>query len=224
MTLHSESAIKPLDALLAGYCIGSLEPATHALVASHLLLKPDSRPFVAALEKIAAGAMEAGAPAPLTDRDGRLSAIFMSPEPARPAASVAAAVDPRLPSLPAPLTRLVGRDFSAIKWRTKLPGVREFRVCDNGRGEASLLWIRAGRRMPSHTHEGSEVILVLNGGFSDITGHYGRGDVAVADAELDHRPMTDEDGDCLCFAVTDAPLHLTGPVGRLLERFFGPRP
>jgi putative transcriptional regulator len=33
--------------------------------------------------------------------------------------------------------------------------------------------------------------------------------------------MTDEGQDCICFAVTDAPLRLTGPVGRILDRFFG---
>ena len=86
-----------------------------------------------------------------------------------------------------------------------------------------MLWIRGGRRMPSHTHEGSEITLVLSGAFSDVTGRYARGDIAIAEADLDHRPMTDAGEDCLCFAVTDAPLHLTGPVGRLLERVFGAR-
>ena len=54
-----------------------------------------------------------------------------------------------------------------------------------------------------------------------MTGHYARGDIALAEADLDHKPMTDAGEDCICFAVTDAPLHLTGPFGRLLDRFFG---
>jgi putative transcriptional regulator len=99
--------------------------------------------------------------------------------------------------------------------------VRECRISETERGEASLLWIGGGRRMPSHTHEGSEVTLVLKGAFSDVTGHYGRGDIAIAEADLDHRPMTGEGDECICFAVTDAPLHLTGPVGWILDRFFG---
>jgi putative transcriptional regulator len=72
--------------------------------------------------------------------------------------------------------------------------------------------------MPSHTHEGSEITLVLRGGFSDATGHYRRGDIAIADSEVDHRPRADEDEDCICFAVTDAPLRLTGPVARFVQR------
>ena len=84
-----------------------------------------------------------------------------------------------------------------------------------------MLWVGAGRRIPSHTHDGSEITLVLKGAFADVTGRYGRGDIAIAEADLDHRPMTDENEDCICFAVTDAPLRLTGPVGRILDQIFG---
>jgi putative transcriptional regulator len=56
-----------------------------------------------------------------------------------------------------------------------------------------------------------------------VNGHYRRGDIAIADQEVDHRPVADREEDCICFAVTDAPIRLTGPVGRLLQRLFGPR-
>ena len=204
---------KPLDALLAAYCVGALDRPTHALVASHLLLNPQNRRFVAALEDLAAGEAARVEPRPLSDRDARLSAIFSSAGPfsTLPPSSV----------LPAPLLRLVGSEINDLKWRKKLPGVREFKISESDRGEASLLWISGGRRVPSHTHEGSEVTLVLQGAFCDVTGRYGRGDIAIAEADLDHRPVTDEGQDCICFAVTDAPLRLTGPVGRILDQIFG---
>ncbi len=213
MMSHTETLSRPLDALLASYCAGALDKPTHALVASHLILKPDSRAFVAALEGIAAGEIEHLAPAPLSDRDARLSAIFGSQD--QPVLSRSQG------TLPAPLMRLVGEDVGGLKWRHKIPGVREYRISESGRGDASLLWVKGGRRMPSHTHEGSEVTLVLKGAFCDTTGRYARGDIAIAEADLDHMPMTEEGEDCLCFVVTDAPLHLTGPVGRILDRFFG---
>ena len=204
---------KPLDALLAAYCVGALDRPTHALVASHLLLNPRNRRFVAALEDLAAGEVERVEPKAISDRDARLAAVF---------ASVSPIVAPAPQSvLPAPLLRLVGSEISDLKWRKKLPGVREYRISESEGGEASLLWISGGVRVPSHTHDGSEVTLVLQGAFSDITGRYGRGDIAIADADLDHRPMTSVGEDCICFAVTDAPLRLTGPVGRILDRFFG---
>ena len=208
-----EDTVKPLDALLAAYSAGALDRPTHALVASHLLLNSRNRRFVAALEDLAAGEVAQVEPKPLRNRDARLSAVFASASPIVAAAPSSV--------LPAPLLRLVGSEINELRWRTKIPGVREYRLNESARGEASLLWISGGTRVPSHTHEGSEITLVLQGAFNDITGRYGRGDIAIADAELDHRPMTDEGQDCLCFAVTDAPLRLTGPVGRILNRFFG---
>ncbi len=215
----SELTAQPVDALLAAYSAGTLDPSLHALVASHLVLKPDSRRFVASLESLAASELSAVAPEPISRRDEKLAAIFdMAPVLSAPTRAL-----PGSSILPSPLRHYLGQDLEAIRWRTKLPGVKEFRIEDKDRGDASLLWVRAGRRMPSHTHEGSEITLVLKGAFSDTTGHYGRGDIAIAEADLDHNPITDAGEDCICFAVTDAPLHLTGTFGRLVERFFGER-
>ncbi len=206
----------PIDMLLAGYARGLLSMPLHALVASHLAIKPDSRRFVSALESAGGSVLEAVAPGPVADRERRLAAIFAAedaPSPVPPAAADAI--------VPLPLARYLGRPLSEVPWRTLLPGVKEFKIEDNADGESSLYWIRAGRKIPSHTHDGSEFTLVLSGAFSDINGHYGRGDIAVADSDVDHRPTADPGADCFCFAVTDAPLRLTGPIGRIVQRLFG---
>jgi putative transcriptional regulator len=82
-----------------------------------------------------------------------------------------------------------------------------------------LYRIRAGKKMPQHTHEGSEYTLVIRGAFSDVTGRYGCGDVAISDEDIDHTPVAEAGEECLCFAVMDAPLRLTGPIGRFFNRF-----
>ena len=82
-----------------------------------------------------------------------------------------------------------------------------------------LMRIKSGTAMPTHTHEGCELTLVLAGGFSDENGHFLRGDVAEADPSVTHQPVADPGEDCLCLAVTDAPLRLTGAFGRLLNPF-----
>ncbi len=217
MSLHhfSPAAGRPIDELLAGYVAGRLSPPLHGLVAAHLAIKPDNRAYVAALEGLIGDEVEAMPPAPVRDREARLAAIFDAVEP--PAVS---RLEP-CGVIPGPLLRVMGYNLKDVPWRTKLPGVREFHLKDTGDTEASLLWIRPGRTMPSHTHDGSEYTLVLRGGFTDATGHYRRGDVAIADAEVDHRPRADDDEDCICFAVTDAPLRLTGTVGRIVQKFFG---
>jgi putative transcriptional regulator len=60
---------------------------------------------------------------------------------------------------------------------------------------------------------------VLAGGFSDGDGHYVRGDLSFSDGEVDHSPRADDDGECICLTVTDAPLRLTGPLMRFLNPF-----
>lgn len=218
LNLHAveNPAARPIDALLALYAAGALNPPLHALVGSHLALSPENGGFVAALEQVAGAALAAQAPRPLARRDAMLAHILSQPRSDAPVPDVAT-VDP---VFPAPLLRLIGKGSSDIAWRGRLPGIREYRIAETEAGEAKLYWVRAGRALPQHTHEGEEVTLLLKGGFTDPLGHYRRGDIAIADSDLDHTPVADADEDCLCFAVTDAPLQLTGPVMRLLRKVF----
>lgn len=219
--LPADQAGQPLDALLASYALGQLNPHLNALVASHLCLSPRSRHFVAGLESLHGEALEQppvmAVPANLDNRrDDRLAAIFASPQPEqiqvpRQHCSI----------LPAPLVALTGQNFSGLTWKSVLPGIREHKIEGLKDGEASLLWIKPGRTMPSHTHDGSEYTLVLKGGFRDVSGHYRRGDIAIADAEIDHHPKADDDEDCICFAFTEHPVRLTGFFGSIAQRLMG---
>jgi putative transcriptional regulator len=99
-----------------------------------------------------------------------------------------------------------------------LPGLREARIEADAGCEASLLWIKAGRAMPAHTHPGIEATLVLSGSFSDALGQYERGDIAIADSDVDHKPVAGSDAPCICFAVSEGPVQLSGPVARLFNK------
>ncbi|MCP8939889.1 ChrR family anti-sigma-E factor [Alsobacter sp. SYSU M60028] len=213
MSTSLSSAGRPLDELLAAYAAGTLPAPLQSLVAAHLELRPENRAFVAALEDLGGAAIEDMPPLEFSRRDACLSAIFEGA--ARPPCELA---PPACSVVPPALARYLGRPFGQVPWRKRLPGIREFHVDAAEGAEATLYWIAAGRAIPSHTHEGSEITLVLKGSFADASGHYGRGDIAIADSEVDHRPRAGEGEDCICFAVTDAPLRLTGPVGRIVQR------
>ena len=217
--MHSEGsndgAVSPIDSLLGRYAAGALDPALHALVEAHLELKSKNRAFVRALEEIEGDLLLDIGETPLATRQELLERIFGDHLP----------VAPRVlghGQLPASVRRLIGQDLGDIRWRSKLPGVKEFRIDPSKDANASLFWIDAGRSIPSHTHDGTETTLVLRGAFSDVNGRYDRGDIVIADSEVDHRPVVDAGGDCLCFAVTEGHLHLTGPFGRIVDRLFGP--
>ncbi len=42
-----------------------------------------------------------------------------------------------------------------------------------------------------------ELILILDGAFRDERGRFGPGDISVADATVDHRPVAEKDRPCI---------------------------
>ena len=122
--------------------------------------------------------------------------------------------------MPLALRAYVARHLGAPKWRTILPGIKQCRIPGDSRADASFLRCRPGSAIPAHTHAGLEAVLVLQGAFSDAHGHYVRGDIAVADPTIDHRPVADPTEECIIFIVQEAPVKLTGPFGSLVQRVF----
>ena len=122
--------------------------------------------------------------------------------------------------LPSPLWSYVGGSLSNLAWRRRGGGVESAEITTN-RGDfvSRLLRIAPGRAVPSHTHHGSEFTLVLQGGYHDGDTGYARGDFQFADTAMDHQPVADAGDPCLCLAVLDAPMRLTGKIGRLVNPF-----
>jgi len=137
--------------------------------------------------------------------------------PSEPHPTVDEATRRRLPS---PLWPYLGHGLDALDWRRRGRNAREARLIAGDAGpRASLLSIHAGRPVPRHTHRGDEYTVVLAGGYRDGEAAYRRGDFQAADASLRHQPLADPDEDCLCLAVLDAPIRLTGPLGVLVNPF-----
>lgn len=208
----------PSQARLLDYASGSLPEPLALLVATHLALCPLCRRGLAELEAVGGALLEALPPEPVADDSlARLLARIDRPAPPAELVTGAAPAAAEL-VLPQPLRDYVG-SLDRVAWRhlgplsevRLLPGFEKFTT--------RLLRVTPGTALPRHTHAGSELTLVLQGGFSDVTGHYLRGDVCEADSGVDHRPVADQDEICVCLAVTDAPLRLTGWLGRLLNPF-----
>ncbi|MEZ8144231.1 transcriptional regulator [Enterovibrio norvegicus FF-33] len=86
---------------------------------------------------------------------------------------------------------------------------------NEGDTRASLLHIGMNSGVPSHTHKGTEVTLLLSGHFEDEHDSYVPGDFIILDSSNHHTPQT-HDG-CLCYTIADAPLHFTKGVSQLLN-------
>lgn len=209
-----------LDTLLGRYVAGNLPLPAHVLVKSHLEMKTENHDRVRALESLAGMALEEMDGAELIDRSTMLSSIFGSSRPNfnRPDSSLTMSTSRVFP--PA-LLEFIGNDAESLAWKTRLPGYREHDLGEIEGLHVHLFWIKPGRTMPAHTHEGSELSLVLTGAFSDVRGHYGRGDISVADDTLDHRPVADIGEPCIGFAVMDGSFKLTGSLGQRIRDLIG---
>ncbi|MDI6026798.1 ChrR family anti-sigma-E factor [Corticibacterium sp. UT-5YL-CI-8] len=203
-----------LEDLLVSYAAGSLPLPAHVLIAAHLEMNPERQRFVGAIETLSGDALLDQTPVDLFDGDARLRMIVGKP----PLPPTPPHDDPVFPRA---LHAFAGFSSNEIPWRTKLPGLKEYSFGEIDGCETALLWARAGRAMPDHTHEGREFTLVLSGSFSDNRGRFERGDISIANETLDHRPVAGEDGPCLCLSVIEGKLRLTGSLFRKLGDIIG---
>jgi len=209
-------AYHPGPEVLMDYASGALPEPVALLVATHASLCRDCQGEIARLEALGGALFDALDAAPL--EEGALDRTLLRLEDPASDKGVAETGDPRLPR---PLRGYLGSTLDSLAWKSRGSGsIAEVDLLAGHPGiRTRLLRIRGGTAVPRHSHEGNELTLVLAGGFSDASGHYLKGDVAVADASVDHRPVADAGADCLCLAVTDAPLRLTGRFGRYLNAF-----
>jgi putative transcriptional regulator len=241
---------RPVDELLAAYAAGSLSAPLVAVMDAHLEFKPAQRAFVTALEAAFGIMLEDIEPVPLTNRDRRLVEIFASddrqeaPSPLlglngasnrshdkaglngkkkanRKTNGAKRENDPLAGEhLPLPLRGFVGLDLDELVWRSTGSGIRQSLAATGSFGEAVVMHLQPGKRMPAHGHHGLEVMLVLKGILSDGEGQYRRGDLCVADETVEHQPIAGPDEDCLVFIVRTAPLKI-GTMDRMLQMLLG---
>ena len=205
------------DATLTAYSAGSLPEAFGLIVASHVSMCDDCRARLESFDSIGGALLatvgsDALAPGAL-DRTLALIDADPTPPPAPPQRDDAI--------LPAPLRDYVGGDIDAIRWRSVGMGVRQAVLSTSKSATARLLYIPAGAAMPDHGHRGVEMTLVLQGAFEDETDRFARGDIEIANEATHHTPVADISADCICLAVTDAPLRFRGLIPRLAQPFLG---
>ncbi len=220
MTSSNLPTQHPSDERLLDYASGASAEPVALLIASHLTFCPRCRDDVEGLNRLGGALLDGIEPEPLSgDCLDRMLAKIERPQGGDEEAAPASSLGPTEPGIPAPLASYLDRPLAELPWRRR-GAISEIPLLPHISGHSTrLLWIRAGSAAPRHTHEGSELTLVLKGSFHDGHGHYGCGDVEEAGSDVDHRPIAGAEEDCLCLGVTDAPLKLTSPIGRLINPF-----
>lgn len=204
------------DEFLMAYAAGVLPEAFSVVVAAHVSLSDDSRARLGAYDTVGGAVLDTVEPAGITD--DALSATLArikghAPTPRAPATR-------RKPGiLPEAVQRYVGGDEHAVAWRNVGRGVKQAILPTGDEAKVRLLYIPSGMAMPDHSHGGTEMTLVLQGAYRDADGAYHRGDIEVADEEVQHTPVAFGPEDCICLAATDARLRFTSVLPRLAQPF-----
>lgn len=199
------------EAMFARTCLSFVPEAANDLALAQTL-------GGAALERAPKAALNAGARASLL---AALDGAEM--EPAAPSPAPATRKERQQGGvMPAVLQDYAGGDIDRMKWSYLGPGMKKVRLWQNDKGQ-TLWMLRAqpGVKIPEHTHEGTELTLVLKGSFHDAFGHYGPGDVEETDDSHTHDLVIDEGGECICLALTDRPLKFKGWIARAMQPFIG---
>lgn len=214
------------DELLLEYAAGNLAEGWGIAVASHLALCPACRRQLDAMEQ-AGGTLlgeiaceEAGVEDSWALMKARLAGgapeAIVGPPVARSTMPGGQAV------LPEPLRSYLGGDVGSLKWRSLGRGAYHIPIPVADRETSvRLLRIPAGKPVPEHGHGGRELTLVLAGSFHDGQGRFARGDIEEADEGLQHQPIADPGEDCICLAVTDAPLKFRSWLVKMVQPILG---
>lgn len=205
---------------LLAYAAGTLDEAFTVVASSHIAVCPTCREAVHEAEAMGGELLEQLADTSVSAqcRTRTLAALdgatFATPR------TVAL---PRT-ELPLPLARLLNvARFDEIAWKKRAPGVAmcDVKLSGGAKGQLKLLRIGAGRAMPEHGHGGEEITMVLKGAYRDHMGRFATGDVADLDEEIEHRPVVEEGGDCICLVATERPTRFKSLAARLMQPFVG---
>lgn len=212
----------PSTELLLNYVSGSL-PATAALVvASHVSLCGICTDTVRRFESVAGALLDTVEPvepsaALLSATLARLDEDYGEDDVETVTATRGLVGDARLPP---PVRRHVRGSLDSLPWRRMGGYFEEVRLpVGPSVQKVALVRLKPGALMPRHAHGGHEYTVVLSGGFSDGGVQYGVGDFSEKDIHDMHQPVIDPDDECLCLVAMDAPVKLTGLLGKIINPF-----
>jgi putative transcriptional regulator len=109
------------------------------------------------------------------------------------------------------------RSISLKEWKGYGKVSRARLTLDDDERRTSILHIDKQGHIPSHSHRGFEITLILQGSFEDELGVYHAGDFIWLSAAHTHAPVTREG--CVCLTVSDNALHFKQGVSQLVNPF-----
>lgn len=206
------------DETLLRFAAGTLATGPRIVVEAHLAGCPACRARVEKFEAIGGALLEEVEPTPLSASALADTLALIDAEEDTPHARTAAPVEidgVRLPD------SLRGCDIG--RWRWIGPGMRMSRIGVPHDPDANIILLKVapGRALPDHGHVGAEFTHIVSGSYTDRLGQFRPGDLAEMDEDVEHQPIVDPDGECICLAAMEGRMRFNGFIGRMLQPIFG---
>ncbi len=226
---------------LLDWSSGALKPGFRPLIDGYLSLNPEAREAAALFDRLGGSLLAEADPAPLSPgATGNVHALLDQAPGTESPERQSSHVNQTITGQPAGNRQTAGDAFAALpeamhacltgrertlRWFSPSPWFSIRRLLPRGQAAAGpggfLIRVAAGHSIPSHSHGGTEMTLVLQGGYSDCTGQAKRGDLIIHDPSINHQPIADPGESCIVATAFEGPLRLTGRFGRIIQPFFG---
>lgn len=203
----------PPEETLLEYFAGTLDEGRRIVVAVHMEMCASCRRLADALETAGGDYLESLTPTALAN--GAFEGV---------SARLASLREQKI-NMPVPRTHDLPMRVRALeayelgKWRWIGPGVYSRSVAVPVAAESHVFLLKAapGTRLPDHTHDGTELTVILKGAFRHEGGLFGRGDCDYADESVEHAPIVEEGQECICLVAMEGNIRLRSLVGRLIQ-------
>lgn len=206
------------DSLLMAYSAGTLPEAFNLVIATHVSMCDECRARMESFDTVGGAVLES---CDLVSLDAGSLEATLAMIAGAPVDRVRPATPCKGGIFPVPLRDYVGGDLESVRWKKLGGGVSQYLLDTSRDATVRLLHIPAGTAVPDHGHRGTELTLVLKGAFIDGNDRFARGDVEIADEDLQHTPIADVGEDCICLAATDARLKFSKLIPRMAQPFIG---
>lgn len=213
--------------LYSAYASGALDPAFALMLETQGMMRPDIRGGVMLSEAISGSFLETAPEVALSDGALDRALALIDAMEAPPGAYQAAAGKAEealgeLLDLPEPVRGAALEAAGMRGWQRLGLGLKRLKLDISSTMEVELYRIEPGAKIVRHTHSGTELTMVLTGGFADERGNYGPGDVAMNGPKDTHQPVADDDELCFALAIRDGGLRFTGLMGAV-QKLLGAR-
>ncbi|MFL0800558.1 MAG: ChrR family anti-sigma-E factor [Agarilytica sp.] len=219
----------PSEDILVEFSSGNLDWAVSIAVSAHLQLCPTCKQKVTQLNALGSAMLSRSESVAVEENSfEKLMTRIKSTETDQETPTITPKEEhtagERTKHLPPVVQKLIPKE-KPLKWSFISPSLKAAQL-DSGQNkyEVSFHKIKRGGKVAEHDHKGLEVTLILEGSFSDSQGNYVVGDFLVKKPGDVHRPIAAQDQDCLCLSVVEAPVKVTGLMGKLINPFLSVSP